>query len=278
MKEHEHLRGLRKRLGRLRRRRQRFRRATAASALVIAVLWALAGVFALDWSFERNVDLVQRFLLLALAAGGVVWAFIRFARPWLGKQEDVVDMALLVERQSGIDTDLVAALEFESDDAAELGLAPIGNRRHRPRRGSAKARRRDVGHAPPAAFAAAEGFCGHGRCLGALGRPRAGYVRVFFQRLAFGSQHYPSQTQLVALTVNGKTVDLSSSAGPRVPIHVQCGQTVRFEVTVAGVQPASGRVEISTQGRGSAVNVPLEPCPKATPIRPRRSIAAPIPG
>ena len=26
------------------------------------------------------------------------------------------------------------------------------------------------------------------------------YVRVFFQRLAFGPQHYPSQTQVVAVT------------------------------------------------------------------------------
>ena len=86
------------------------------------MLWALAGVFALDWCFQRNVDLLQRLLLLGFAAAAVIWAFVRFALPWLGKREDETDMALLVQRQAGIDSDLVAALQFESADAAQLGL------------------------------------------------------------------------------------------------------------------------------------------------------------
>ena len=117
MKQQEHLRALRKRLYRLRRRRRWFRRAAAASAVAIALLLALAGVFALDWCFERNVDVWQRLLLLGLAAVATVWAFVRFAVPWLGKREDIVELALLVERQTGIDSDLVAALEFESPEA-----------------------------------------------------------------------------------------------------------------------------------------------------------------
>ena len=101
--------------------------------MAIAVLWALAGVFALDWCFQRNIDLLQRLLLLGLAAAGVIWAFVRFALPWLGKREDDTDMALLVQRQAGIDSDLVAALQFESADAAQLGLEAVANGRDRPR-------------------------------------------------------------------------------------------------------------------------------------------------
>ena len=115
------LRPLRRRLARLRGRRRRFRLATAATALAIALLWALAGVFALDWWFQRNIDVWQRLLLVGLATGGVAWAFARFSRPWLGKREDDMDMALLVQRQAGIDSDLVAALQFQSADAAGWG-------------------------------------------------------------------------------------------------------------------------------------------------------------
>ena len=82
---------------------------------------------------------------------------------------------------------------------------------------------------------------------------------IFFQRLAFGAQHYPSRTQVVAVAVNGKSVDLSLPGGSAV--HVPCGQAVRFEVTVDGSQPASGRVEVSTRARGPAAIVPLEPLP-----------------
>ena len=44
-------------------------------------------------------------------------------------------------------------------------------------------------------------------------------------------------------------------------MHVPCGQAVRFEVTVAARSLRSGRVEISTQARGPAANVPLELLP-----------------
>ena len=71
------------------------------------------------------MDLLQRLLLLGLAAAAVIWAFVRFALPWLGKREDDTDMALLVQRQAGIDSDLVAALQFESADAAYWGSTQL---------------------------------------------------------------------------------------------------------------------------------------------------------
>ena len=268
MKQPQHLRPLHKRLARLRRRRRGFRRATAASALAIAVLWALAGVFALDWYFQRNVDLLQRLLLLGFAAAGVIWAFARFALPWLGRREDETDMALLVQRQTGIDSDLVAALQFESGDAAGWGstqletavIDRVADRQknlnvmaavpHQPLTGRLK-----VLIATVAVWA-----------LLAVLAPE--YVRIFFQRLAFGGQHYPSQTQVVAITVNGKTVlDKDKGIDFSVPgvaaVHVPCGQAVRFDVTIAEPQRVSGRVEISPQVRGPAASVALAPLPGA---------------
>ncbi len=250
------LRPLRRRLARLRGRRRRFRLATAATALAIALLWALAGVFALDWWFQRNIDVWQRLLLVGLATGGVAWAFARFARPWLGKREDETDVAILVERQAGIDSDLLAALQFESADAAGWGSAQLQ---------SAVIERVATGQKDFDVMAALprQPLALRRKVLAAtlaawalFGFLAPGHVLVFFQRLAFGSQHYPTRTQLIAVTVNGKSVDFVSPS--RAAVHVPFGAAVHFETIVAGRQPAAGRVEISTQSRGPAASVPLE--------------------
>ena len=49
------------------------------------------------------------------------WAFWRFTRPLMGQSESEIDMALLVERQQEIDSDLVAAIQFEAPEAARWG-------------------------------------------------------------------------------------------------------------------------------------------------------------
>ena len=224
---------------------------TAVSGLTIAVLWVLAGTFALDWYFQRHLDFWQRLLLLVFAAAAVMWAFVRFALPWLGKREDETEMALLVERQAGIDSDLVAALQFESGDAARWGspqlqtavIERVAARQKKidvmagmPRQ--PRSRRLKLLIASVAVWA-----------LLAFLVPQ--HVKVFFQRLAFGCAHYPSQTQVVEIRVNGTSVDLSgaSDCTGEMAVHVPFGQAVRFEVSAEGEQPASGRVEITAPGR-----------------------------
>ena len=265
MKQLQHLRPLRKRLARLRRRRQRFRWATAASAVAIAVLWALAGVFALDWYFQRNVDLWQRLLLLVLAAAGVIWAFARFTLPWLGKREDDTDMALLVQRQAGIDSDLVAALQFESPDAASWGSTQLETAVIDRVAAQAKEFRRDGRHAAAAAGPAAEGADGHRGRLGLLGFLVPEHLRVFFQRLAFGRSIIPRRRRS---SPSRSTARTSISRRPaRRPYTCRAVRRSASKSLPTGSQPASGRVEIST----AAARPARQPCPwnrrpKATAI------------
>ena len=72
-----------------------------------------------------------------------------------------------------------------------------------------------------------------------------GHLFVFFDRLLFGSQHYPTQTRIVSLRINGKAVALPS--GKEGAVHVGYGQPVRFEVTCEGARPPS-RVLDKTSG------------------------------
>ena len=236
---------LRKRLARLRRRRQRIRWSTAYSALALAVLWALAGVFLVDWLFELNV--VQRGIALALAVGLVVWAFARWSAPWLGKRETDLDMALLVERQEHIDSDLIAAVQFESPEAAGWGSVQLeqavvdGIAKSSPRlnvmRGISRSelsRRVLLLLGTAAVWAGVASLC-------------QDHVLTFLQRLILGPQHYPTRTTIDSFRINRRTLDPADPAGTKV--LVTYNQPVTFEITCSGDYPPPEAADDETAER-----------------------------
>jgi len=114
---------LRSQLASLQAARWFVRTATAVSALVIAALWGLVGILVLDLAFELPPP--QRVVVIAIAAGLTVWAGVKFMWPMLQVSESIEDMALLVERQQKIDSDLIAALQFETPAAHSWGSAQL---------------------------------------------------------------------------------------------------------------------------------------------------------
>src|SRR5687767_452153 len=114
---------LKSRLAELKQRRWWLRFGAAASGLLLAVALALAAMWLIDWLFE--LDRALRLLMLAAAGGCLAWTWKRFVKPLLGWEESELDMALLVERQQEIDSDLVAALQFESPTAARWGSTQL---------------------------------------------------------------------------------------------------------------------------------------------------------
>src|SRR6185436_14001534 len=98
---------LRDRLADLRRRRAAVRWGAGVAALGLAMLWTLAVAFVIDWSLEMSKP--QRLVMILAGIGIIVWAVRRFTLPWLKVTESELDMALLVERQQKLDSDLVAA-------------------------------------------------------------------------------------------------------------------------------------------------------------------------
>ena len=243
---------LRSQLASLRRARSGVRAATAWSAVGIAAILALASVFVLDLVFELPVP--QRLVVLLLAAVGVGWAFWRFTRPHLGTRETDLDMALLVERQQEIDSDLVAALQFEGPEAATWGspqlesavieyVASVGrginvfegfSRRQMVRRG---------GFLAISLLAVV---------IAAIAAPA--YVSAFANRMLLGSRHYPTATVIDEIAVNGKPV-LSSSgrlAGQSgmQPLSLKAAQArpVVFRVQGSGEPAEKGVVYLRSLG------------------------------
>ena len=254
---------LRSQLGGLRRARSSVRWATAWSSLATAVLWSLAGVFVLDWLFA--LELVPRLVMILLAAAVAAWAYQRFTRPLLGRAESEIEMALLVERQQQIDSDLVAAIQFESPDAARWGsvqlegavidyVAAVGrginvfegfSREQMTRRGLALA------------ITAVS--------LVALAGLFPGHAIAFLNRLCLGSMHYPSRTAIERIVVNGRSVLVADEHGSQ-PISIKApqGRPLSLMVVADGVIPAQGTILFQSRGASrSRTTVELAPLTEA---------------
>jgi len=224
------------------------------SALAVAVLWAMIAAFVGDWLFD--MDYPQRLVALLACTAAVVWAFYHFTRPWLGWSESLIDMALLVQRQEHIDSDLVAALQFESPEAPEWGsvqleaavieqAAELGKRVH------------PVLDVPPKLVS---------RRLATLALTLLvvaacawlfpAHLRAFLDRLLFRLTRYPTHTVIESVVINGAAIDLDTWGEE----DVKCpyGQPVRVEVKCSGELPAAGSARLTTEKGGVRNNITLD--------------------
>ena len=247
---------LRRQLQALRSARQRTRIAAAASAVAIAASIAIAAFWAIDLRFELSV--AQRLVVLALAAIGLVWSYRRYARDLLAVSESLVEVALLVERRHRIDTDLVAALQFEQPEARDWGssqleTAVIEQVAHR---GQALDVFEGFSRAPASGRLFWLTIAGGGLLVAMLLFP--GHARVLWNRLWLGALHYPTKTRIERIAINDQRVLDAASQGtaPRRSAAAQ-GRGLVFLARVEGERPASGLVRVSSLRGGTTRPVEL---------------------
>jgi len=249
----DRLTDLRGRIARVRRSRQLVRVAAGLSRLGIAVVIALGVVFLSDWTFSPGR--IGRFLLLAAAVAVVARTYWRRVRPWLRVQESDVDIALAVEKRQGIDSDLVAALEFDRQSSLSVGsadlrdavvdyVADFGSTWQLPREvPDARVRRR-------LAWLAAAVVA-----IAAAATARPDVAGAFVNRMFFGHAHYPSRTQIESLTIGGRAVDLTPGLAAWVP-GTQ-GQPLTFEVGIGGDEPRLARLRLASTTSNATTEVEL---------------------
>ena len=175
----------------------------------------------------------------------IVWVYRRFAQPLLSCRESDLDMALLVERQQGIDSDLVAALQFERPDAAKWGSQQL--ERAVIEYVAAFSRGLNVLEGVPTEHVYRRGLAlaaslGIATIIGAM-FPQ--HLTTFFARLAMSNVHYPTRTQIDEVQVNGSVITL----GDR-PIYAGYGQPVDFVVRTSG--------EVARRGQRDHVALDIE--------------------
>lgn len=242
---------LRTQLASLRRARLTVRGAAAWSAVAIAVLWALAILFALDLRFEFGR--IERAILLIAAVGLVAWAARKFAMPYLTIRETDEDMALLVERRQQIDSDLIAALQFESPQAGSWGSRQL--------EGAVIDYVAQAGRGINVfdGFSASDLWRRGGLLAATLLVALAvaivypGHLWAFAQRLLLGRAHYPTDTIIDQIVINRREV-LDRRRHATQPLDVRCaqGRPIHFLVQCRGELPEKGTALLTATGGSRA--------------------------
>jgi hypothetical protein len=244
---------LRVRLDAVRKRRLFSRRLTAWTAVVAAVLGALLVAFVLDWLF--GLPRAGRLWLWAGIVAATVWAFRRYARPLLRVHENDIDVALSMEKAHGIDSDFVAALQFERPEADGWGsetlrTAVVDYVSEFGRQWTSAAPLWNRLLAGRAAWAA-----GLAALLALVGVASPATLRAFAERMALGSRHYPTWTRIERLVIAGREIDPTRGDEIRAP----AGQPLAVEVTWAGRQPGESLATFVGDSGGGSADIPLVP-------------------
>lgn len=287
---YEHVDSLRQQLGQLQTRRQWHRLLSAAAQLVTIIAASLIAVYVLDRGLHLVV--IARAAVLLLATAAVISLARRYALPAIGVRESIADVAVLVEGRSGIDTDLVATLQFSEQlhgapgakpvttiTATTAGTAttgvPAGAATHvmpaqittglqraviagtlsRPPSGQAMLEPISKPVARRLQFAAAILV---GLSLFTIVAPRE--VGVFLQRLLLSSVKYPTSTSITAVRIN--QTDVSPSGNGFQPVTIAAGTPVEMQVSIAGVRPENARLTLRDSTGNNSI-VLLAPVPAA---------------
>jgi len=231
---------LNRKLEGLRSRRQTARTLTAAAAVVLGLVWFLLGIFFIDWLFQMTIG--QRVVTILLSAAGMVWVYLRYAIPFLGRSESLTEVALLVERHFDIDSDLVAALQFdlprsETWGSRELQTAVIDYVDEFSRGWELKL---GVPRKQMQSRLIAAGVNVLFLAVVMLLSPSV--TAAFLNRLALGSAHYPTDTIIQTVLVNGEPVDVSPSFANRIVVKAAFGKPVEFKLICSGELPSDAEI------------------------------------
>lgn len=253
---------LRSQLGSLRQKRAAVRWGSAVCAPLATVLWLLVAAFLCDWSFNLPVGL-RAATLVAWVAGGL-WAIKQFAWPLVKVSESEQDVALIVEQQHKIDSDLVAAIQFESAQAKTWGSSRLQQAvvdyvaEFSPSLNVFEG----FSYEPLPKRATLLGVTLLLLLIGAVAFP--GHASAFWNRFLLGSAHYPTKTQIQSITVSGQPVPVFHT-GKVAQVRVPYGQKIEVAVKCGGEVPRAGFVQLSGVNTDAVNRVDLNAtAPEAT--------------
>ena len=216
----------------------RWGNALALLVTVLLVSWGLA--CALDVTLHWNRWL--RGAVLVVWGTGLAAVLHRWIWPEVRTSESLEQVALIVEREHGIDSDLIAALQFDGNQSPVCGS---------PRLASAVVEYvaefshsldvfRGFSWQPlPRRTGTAAILAGIAACSLML---YPAHAAAFWNRFWLGTARYPTRTQLIELTVNGRPVPWQSSVPEELAIPQD--QPVTLAVQLAGDIPAQVTAEV----------------------------------
>lgn len=242
---------LRSELTQLRNTRQMIRGISGLAVLAQSVFLILVVSFLFDWLLDMSP--AQRCILLVLMAVVQVWCFRRFVQPWFGQTDDLIELAIDVERKHGLDNDLVAALQFERPEASRWGSVQLES--------AVITQVADM--TPKLKVFDGIPFSTFKRQIITLAvvviLPMfastlfPGYFFAFVNRMFLGSSQYPTATQIATISINGQTV-INETETVTADITSPFGHPLNFQVQVTGQTPAATARTVQVQSLDGSVS------------------------
>lgn len=229
----------------------------AITMLLCVVLLVLGGLYAVDFGLERlglHTTAMQRSVLLLVGIAICLTAVVFYVWPLLWQSESEVDLALMIESEQKIDSDLVAALQFESPQASPWGSQQLQN--------AVIDYVADWSRGLKFNDGLSGGLVGQALIwLGVLAAAAALWIGlalfspadIFFQRLCLSSIHYPSATTIERIVIN----TFEFSPVDPADVRVAEGQEVRFKISARGVLPKEGVAQLRSVDGNAAMSVAL---------------------
>ncbi|MGQ9505627.1 MAG: hypothetical protein ACUVQR_12045 [Thermogutta sp.] len=235
-------------------KRRRLRLMIGLFGILAGLAFVTITLFVLDWLLELTSP--QRVVVFAFAGVLALLASRRWVLPWFARLESELDLALLVQKHFGIDSDLVAALQFERPEAAEWGSVELEQTviRQVASQAAQLPLIEDVPRAPLKKRILAT-VCGMALIAGLVVLfPE--HATVFTKRLLLHNIDYPRATRIVEVSVNGQPI-----AWDKPDQEVKCGAggIVEIEVVAGGKIPKAGQALLRTLDGRRDLKIPLAP-------------------
>lgn len=231
-------------------RRLLARRALAAAQFSAVASWAMLAALAADYAMRFPA--AARAVMLCAGAGAAVWASHRWLVPRWRSRESTVEMALLIERRQRLESDLVAALQFESPLARRWGSAELQRAVIEYVAEFAKTLRLPRGRPAFAAIAWATGFLMTAAAWIALIVCLPDHTAAFAHRFLLADNRYPTHTRIETIEINRAAVPKNS------PAKALSGQRLELNVRCTGRLPETGTM-IVRSADGTSVRLELQP-------------------
>ncbi|MBI2478088.1 MAG: hypothetical protein HYV60_05410, partial [Planctomycetia bacterium] len=240
------LQTFRSRLGNLKHRRAFTRWQTAFARSIVLVVIALFALLLIDFAFR--LETVPRLIAMMFIVGALAWRALRHILPGISIEETVVDVALQLERTHGVDSDLVAALQFDASGNRSVGSITL--QRAVVERTAKISETLDLRSAVPRKDARRATWLAVIAVLSAsiycLSFP--GHANAFWNRMWLGTATYPTRTIIQDVMVNGR----SDAA------RVVEGEVVEFVVKCSGITPNEGKATLRGVETGDSTTVMLK--------------------
>lgn len=246
---------LRSQLDMLRRKRAFVRGGTALCKVLTFCSVFLLTAFVCDWIF--NLSPVSRIGMLVLLCAAGIGAVIRWMGPLISMNESLVDVALIAERNNGIDSDLVAALQFDEPHAETWGSQRLATAvvdyvsEFSPSLNVFE--RFSYSPLPRQAL-----ICGASLLLivgTAITVPD--HVFTFWNRLFLSTAHYPTKTRIHSVSVNGQEVPVFHR-GSTAQVRIPYGVPVAIRAACEGAIPVQGHATLSSLRNESGNRIELQ--------------------